>query len=241
MAPVMNGEQPAEFDRYAQSYRDQINRHAVAVTGEEFEYFINLRIGLMLDDLRRRGEPLPRSVLDFGCGIGATEAILRERLPDARLHGVDPSSESIKVAESQQLSNAAFHVCSSMPLPFEDGSFDAVYSNGTFHHIDHTEHPAIFRELARVLRPGGHVFIFENNPYNPATVYLMKTHPMDANTKMLFPHYLARLQRDAGLRPHGAHYYVFFPKQLKPLRWGERYLSRVPFGAQYYVWGTKPL
>lgn len=235
----MDQQQPAEFDRYAQSYRDQINRHAIAVTGEDFEYFIGLRLGMLLDDLRRRGEPTPRRVLDFGCGIGATEAIMRSRMPGAHLHGVDPSGESIKVAESQKLPDTTFHVCPSLPLPFEDGSFDVVYSNGTFHHIDHAEHPAIFRELARVLRPGGHAFIFENNPFNPVTVYLMRTHPMDAGTKMLFPHYLARLQRDAGLHVNATRFYVFFPKQLKPLRWGERYLARVPFGAQYYVWGTK--
>jgi hypothetical protein len=34
-------------------------------------------------------------------------------------------------------------------------------------------------------------------------------------------------------------YYVFYPKQLKRLRWSERYLRAVPMGAQYYVWGTK--
>jgi ubiquinone/menaquinone biosynthesis C-methylase UbiE len=235
----MEREQPAEFDRYAQSYRDMINPKAVAVTGEAFEYFINLRVGLMLDDLRRRGEPEPQSVLDFGCGIGATEAIMRSRIPGARLHGVDPSRESIKVAESQQVPDATFQVCASVPLPFDDGSFDVVYSNGTFHHIDHAEHPAIFRELARVLRPGGHAFVFENNPFNPVTVYMMRTLPIDAGTRMLFPHYLARLHRGAGLRVNATRFYVFFPKQLKALRWSERHLGRVPVGAQYYVWGTK--
>jgi SAM-dependent methyltransferase len=236
----MERQQQAEFDRYAQSYRDIINRHSVAITGEAFEYFIGLRVGLMLEDLRRRGEPEPRSVLDFGCGIGATEAIMRPRMPGARLVGVDPSPESIKTADSQHLPDATFHVSAGVPLPFESGSFDLIYSNGTFHHIDHAEHPAIFRELARLLRPGGSAFIFENNPFNPLSVHMMRTSPMDAGTKMLFPRYLARLQRDAGLQVNATRFYVFFPKQLKALRWSERYLRRVPFGAQYYVWGTKP-
>jgi SAM-dependent methyltransferase len=233
-------ERQAEFDQYAQSYRDIINRHSVAITGEDFEYFIGLRVGLMLDDVQRRGEPEPRSVLDFGCGIGATEMVMRSRMPGARLDGVDPSPESIKTAAGQQVPNARFQVCAGIPLPFEDGSFDVVYSNGTFHHIDHAEHPAIFRELARVLRPGGHAFIFENNPFNPLSVYLMRSSPMDAGTKMLFPHYLAGLQRRAGLRVNATRFYVFLPKQLKALRWTEKYLKRLPLGAQYYVWGTKP-
>lgn len=239
-AAAMSEQQQAEFDRYAESYRDVINRHA-AITGESFEYFIGVRLGLMLDALARRGEPEPRRVLDFGCGIGATEVIMRERMPRARLDGVDPSPESIKTAQSQNVPEATFQVCAGLPLPFEDSTFDAVYSNGTFHHIDHAEHPAIFAEVARVLRPGGHAFIFENNPFNPLIVREMRRSPMDAGTKMLFPHYLARLQRNAGLQVNATRFYVFFPKQLKALRWSERYLRRVPFGAQYFVWGTKPV
>lgn len=194
----------------------------------------------MLEELRRRGDPEPRRVLDFGCGIGATEAIMRERMPSARIDGVDPSPESIKMAASLKLRDTAFQVSSGMPLPFDDGVFDVVYSNGTFHHIDHAQHPLVFREIARVLRPGGHAFIFENNPYNPLTVHGMHRNPMDADAKMLFPHYLARLERRAGLRVNATRFYVFFPKHLKALRWSERYLRRVPIGAQYYVWGTKP-
>ena len=42
------------------------------------------------------------------------------------------------------------------------------------------------------------------------------------------------------MKARNPRYYVFYPKQLKRLRWSERYLRRVPIGAQYYVWGTRP-
>jgi SAM-dependent methyltransferase len=226
---------PAEFDQYAKAYRDIINQHA-AITGESFEYFIEVRLDLLRSVLRGA---TPASILDFGCGIGATEQSMHRRWPSAELTGIDPSPESIKAAERLQIPRATFHVSRGNDLPFPDASFDVVYSNGTFHHIDHADHPAVFREIARVLRPGGHAFICENNPYNPLTVREMRRAPIDAGAKMLYPHYLARLQRRAGLRVNAKRFYVFYPKQLKFLRWTERYLRLVPFGAQYFVWATK--
>src|SRR5579872_4528990 len=219
----------AEFDQYVAGYRDIINKNA-AIVGESFEYFIDLRLDL-LQAAARRAMP-PARVLDFGCGMGATQQAMRRRWPDAELHGIDPSPESIRAAEELGLANASFRVSSGYTLPYDAGTFDLVYSNGTFHHIDHAEHPAVFREIARVLRPGGNAFIFENNPYNPVSVIVMRRTPIDANTKMLFPPYLARLQRRAGLRVEAVRYYVFFPKPLKFLRPAEKYLMRVPMGAQ---------
>jgi SAM-dependent methyltransferase len=227
---------PSEFDQYASDYKAIIDRNA-AVTGETFEYFIELRVGLLAGAIARVATP--RRILDFGCGIGATEKVLRERFPAAIIDGVDASAESIKAAEATGLRDVTFHFSESDRLPFGDASFDLVYSNGTFHHIDHGKHAAVFAELRRVLRPGGHLFVFENNPLNPLMVRGMRNNPFDAGTKMLFPWYLRRVVRGAGLFARAPKYYVFYPKQLKALRWSERYLRSVPVGAQYYVWATR--
>lgn len=228
----------SEFDRYVDTYKEIINRGA-AITGESFEYFIHLRLRLLAQDLTEIGEPLPGRVLDFGCGIGETERALRERFPEARIDGIDASPESIKAADRLGLPDVTFHLAAGVELPFSAGSFDVIYSNGTFHHIDHGAHPAVLRELVRVLRPGGHLFVFENNPLNPLTLLNMSRNPFDQGARVLFPWYLRRLQREADLRVNALRYYVFFPKHLKALRWSERHLSALPLGAQYYVWGTK--
>jgi SAM-dependent methyltransferase len=228
----------SEFDQYVKDYKDIIERGA-ALTGESFEYFIELRVGLFARELEQAGGPFPSRILDFGCGIGATEKVLRERFPAASIDGVDSSAESIKAAGELALTNVNFHFSDAAPLPFADGTFDLVYSNGTFHHIDHGQHAAVFAELRRVLRPGGHIFVFENNPLNPLMVRGMRQNPFDAGTKMLFPWGLRRRIRRANFAARAPKFYVFFPKQLKSLRWSERYLRSVPVGAQYYVWGTK--
>jgi SAM-dependent methyltransferase len=229
---------PSSFDEYAASYKQIIDRHA-AITGESFEYFIRLRLGLLHAELLRRGEPAPARILDFGCGIGATAVAMQERFPRATIDGVDSSRQSILAADRLGLRDATFHFREEVELPFGTGTFDLVYSNGTFHHIDHARHPAILRELARVLRPGGHLFVFENNPLNPLVVREMRRSEIDRGTKTLMPWYLRRLERDAGLHVRGVRFYVFFPKMLKSLRPTEKLLSRVPLGAQYYVWGSK--
>jgi ubiquinone/menaquinone biosynthesis C-methylase UbiE len=229
----------SEFDQYARDYKEIIDRGA-ALTGETFEYFIGLRVQLLAQEIEAAGARSPLRVLDFGCGIGATEKVLRERFPAAAIDGVDPSAESIRAAGALGLRDVTFHVSDSERLPFADSSFDLIYSNGTFHHIDRDKHTAVLQELQRVLKRGGHVFIFENNPLNPLMVRGMRQNPFDAGVKMLFPWYLRKLVHSADLRARKPRFYVFYPRQLKRLRWSERYLRRVPIGAQYYVWGTKP-
>jgi ubiquinone/menaquinone biosynthesis C-methylase UbiE len=228
----------SEFDQYVDTYKDIINRGA-AITGESFEYFIRLRLRLVAEELIDAVEPPPARILDFGCGIGETEKALRKRFPEAKIDGIDSSPESIKAAKGLGLPDVTFHYSDHTSLPFPAGSFDLIYSNGTFHHIDHREHPDVVGELVRVLRPGGHLFVFENNPLNPLTVLNMRRNPFDQGAKMLSPWYLRRLEREAGLRVHAPRFYVFFPKHLKALRFSEKHLRRVPLGAQYYVWGIK--
>lgn len=229
----------AEFDQYARNYREIIdNDRFTKLVGGSFDYFIDLRIGLALDQLgdKRARWRAPR-VLDFGCGIGAAAARLAERLPEALVAGIDPSSESIAAASAMQAPRTEFFVSTSTRLPFEDASFDLVYSNGTFHHIPHADHAAILAELRRVLRPGGDLFIFENNPFNPATVAAMKLSPLDRDARMVLPPLLARRIASAGFRCHAPRYYIFFPGALRVLRSAERYLRWLPLGGQYYVRG----
>jgi SAM-dependent methyltransferase len=226
----------SEFDQYARDYKEIIDRHA-AVTGENFEFFIQLRVDLLSRDLAKVRAPAPLRILDFGCGIGATEQVLRERFPGAEIDGVDASPASLEAARALGVPGARFHAVTGPRLPFADASFDLVYSNGTFHHIPHDEHAAVLGELRRVLRPRANVFVFENNPLNPLMVRAMRTNAFDQGAKMLFPWYLRRLIGGARLRARAPRYYCFYPKQLKSLRWSEKHLRAVPLGAQYYVWG----
>jgi SAM-dependent methyltransferase len=229
-----------DFDDYVDDYRDIINRVS-SISGEQFEFFIQLRLGLMKS---RLGEPAADAaavrILDFGCGTGSTETYLKEFFPNAVIFGVDASAESIRAAQGIKLDGVAFVHSDALELPFPDDSFDLIYSNGTYHHIEPNDHERILFEMSRVCRPGGSLFIFENNPKNPLMMRAMQNNPFDKDATVVPPARLRKQTQTAGFLNREICYYFFFPKFLRRLRPLEKWLGWLPFGAQYFLWARKP-
>jgi len=93
-------------------------------------------------------------VLDVGCGTGRLALALAER--GARVWGVDPSEEMLGQARSNAAGKAAFKEARAEALPFKDGWFDRAVLRLVVHLVDR---PQAFREIARVLSPGGRIVI----------------------------------------------------------------------------------
>lgn len=225
------------FDAYARDYRNIINKVS-QVSGEQYEFFIKLRVDLMKGKLDAIGGS-PVSILDFGCGIGATELFMEERFPNAMVRGVDMSQESLRAARELPVSRSVFDDLDSDRLPYSDGVFDLIYTNGTMHHIPPAKHGTVFSEFHRVLCQGGHLFVFENNPLNPFMMRAMKKIPFDADAKVVTPGCLKSVAIRLGLTFKCINYYFFFPRALRCLRPLEKYFARIPMGAQYFLWYTK--
>ena len=225
---------PGCFDGYARDY-DRVVGAAIGASGESVEFFARLKAYLARDALAARP---PASLLDFGCGIGNSARMLAEAFPDTLVTGVDPSPESIEVARRctpGEPPQVRFVVQSESRLPFSDKVFDAAFTANVFHHIPRADHRRWVDELRRVLRPGGTLLVFEHNPFNPLTRRSVRLCEFDKGVTLLRPGYTRRLLRAAGLVPGRARYYFFFPRALRALRPLERFISRVPFGAQYFV------
>jgi len=229
-----------DFDDFVSDYETIINRHA-AFAGGSFEHFIGVRLSLVVELTRQHLPPeAPLRIVDFGCGIGATEEQLSGRYPRAAITGFDISAGSIAAARRRALPNVVFQmIAPDGPMPLPDHAVDLLYSNGTFHHIPAGEHRRILAEMRRCLRPGGHVFIFENNPLNPVMRFAMKRNPFDADARMIFPRRMKRNLQAAGLTVVAQGFYCFYLKPFTFMRWSERYLRWLPLGAQYYTWATK--
>jgi SAM-dependent methyltransferase len=91
------------------------------------------------------------SVMDLGCGSGDSVDQFRNVNPAVRWVGVD-IGRSPEVA-ARRRTDASFVTFDGVRLPFEDGSFDAVYCKQV---LEHVRTPApLLAEVARVLRPGG--------------------------------------------------------------------------------------
>lgn len=224
----------ADFGAIATSYEDVHNRN-LRLTGESSEFFVRHKVAVVAEFWRERGLPADGSFLDLGCGIGRTFQPLREALPRVRYHGADPSAESIEVARSQP-GGPACVTFDGRTLPYADASFDMVFAACVVHHVPRAARPVLYAEVRRVLRPGGYFFIFEHNPLNPATQYLVKTCDFDDDAILLRSGALRRALQAAGLADAGHGFVLFLPRFLRERFPSlERRLARVPLGAQYWL------
>lgn len=225
----------AEFDRYATSYGD-LHRDSIRASGEEPAYFAEYKAAWIARRLGISGSAAGLDVLDFGCGVGGTLPHLTRHFPGATLHGADISGESIAVAKAANPSVALAQIADGC-LPLEDASIDVVLAACVYHHIPPAERAHWTTEIRRVLKPGGHFFIFEHNPLNPLTRKVVRDCAFDEDAILLPRRESIGLLRDAGFSSPASAYTVFFPNALSALRPVEPALEWLPLGAQYVAYG----
>lgn len=99
------------------------------------------------------------SVLDVGSGTG-TLAIVAKRIvgPHGTVCGIDASPEMIARARKKAMkagTEIVFENAIAEVLPFRDARFDAVLTSMVLHHLPSEAREQGFREMRRVLKPGG--------------------------------------------------------------------------------------
>lgn len=99
-----------------------------------------------------------KTVLDLGCGTGGNTTLLAERYGAGRVVGVDIEASLVARAAERAMTRGLGHRVEFRrvepgPLPFGLASFDVVFSKDAIIHVADKE--ALFRDLHRVLRPGG--------------------------------------------------------------------------------------
>ncbi len=122
---------------------------------DDYRYSTEPHILKNLDRINFAG----KKVLEIGLGQGAdSEPIVRR---GGIYTGVDLTEESVKRVKMRflfkDLAYESVEQASALDLPFQDDSFDIVFSHGVLHHI-----PEIGKaqaEIARVLRPGGKLIV----------------------------------------------------------------------------------
>jgi 2-polyprenyl-3-methyl-5-hydroxy-6-metoxy-1,4-benzoquinol methylase len=202
------------------------------------------------------GDLSGKRVLEIGCGRGGFAVWLathsKDRAP-AEVVASDFSPVAVRLAEefgrTREVTNVTYRVGDLMGLDWPDARFDVAISCETIEHVPDSRRA--LSELARVLKPGGRLFLtFPNymnllglhRLYRPLTGRTYTEGGQPINHFLLYPR-VRRWVRATGLtieRTRGAGHYLPFPRR-PPIRLG--FLDRLPlkpFAAHPVIVARKP-
>lgn len=220
-----------DFDDHKDDYNDLL-RESVGFFSNDEAYFARYKTQIVRDAASSH----PVRVLEYGCGIGRNIPFLREAFPNSEIQGSDIAQESLSLAK---LNNPG------VKFFVEDGSwsgqpFDLIFVASVYHHIPPAERAAVTKDLFSRLRPGGEIYVFEHNPYNPVTRHIVNRCPFDADAVLLKPSELKSILRNASFDVTRTSYCLFVPPAFSRLAAFESRFGWLPLGGQYWVRGTRP-
>lgn len=108
-----------------------------------------------------------RRVLDAGCGQGAFVARLHRA--GARAFGLEVDPRTLEAARSTGVPDTQLTLSDGRTLPYPDGAFEGVCFVFSLHHVPGDARAGMLAEAARVLVPGGHLFVVEPEPFGAMT------------------------------------------------------------------------
>lgn len=116
----------------------------------------------LVDRFEVEGDGEQLNILDMGIGPGVSGISIKDRLPAAKVVGLDYSVRMLKIAQGY-LERADVDVeliwADASKTPFEDASFDVVTGHSFLYLLP--DRGAVVKEIRRVLKPGGRVVFLE--------------------------------------------------------------------------------
>lgn len=133
------------------------------------EAFTSQRVDDELEVLAHLVPLVGQRIVELGCGAAHLVRQLLTRHPDNHVTGleVDERQHAKNLASPQ--AGLDFFVAGAQAIPFPDASFDLALMLKSLHHVPLPLLAQALDEVARVLRPGGHLYVSEpvyGGPYN---------------------------------------------------------------------------
>jgi len=99
----------------------------------------------------------PNKVVDLATGTGDLALALQRKMPQAKIIGADFSEEMLEIAKHKGVRQTM--LADAMRLPFDDASVDCVTVAFGLRNME--DYGGALREMARVLKPHGHLLVLE--------------------------------------------------------------------------------
>lgn len=222
-----------DFDDYTENY-NQLLKEGTSFFSSSEEYFARYKVDLV----RKQVHTPANRILEYGCGIGRNIPFLQQAFPGAVIMGSDISGASLEIARRDN-TGVEFFLEDEAVEP--TNLFDVIFVAGVFHHIPVAQRADVAKTLLKRLAPGGQLFVFEHNPYNPITRRIVNNCPYDEDAVLLKPLELKRILSLAGLLVEDMEYCLFVPPSLSLLARLENILGWLPLGGQYWVRAKRSL
>jgi ubiquinone/menaquinone biosynthesis C-methylase UbiE len=156
-------------------------------------------------------------VLDVGCGPGTLALAAKERTgSQGEVCGIDAGAEMIQLAREKARKagvDVRFEVGLIEKIPFPDAYFDVVLSTLMLHHLPDDLKRRGFREIARVIKPGGRLLAVDLSPTGPFSIMRLHMRAVGHGLPKSYIDDLAAILRESGfsteLLPAGRKPYAF--------------------------------
>jgi ubiquinone/menaquinone biosynthesis C-methylase UbiE len=227
----------AEFDNYATAYNAGMDSPVKALLGDSADEFVAVKVRWLMQQfptLRTSGNRL--RMLDYGCGTATLLRLLAPEMPAATLMGCDISAGMLAQAKRSwpaELSEPTLHLQNGALTPLPSASCDLIVISAVLHHVPIAQRHDVYAEIKRLLRPGGRLVVFEHNPLNPVTRYVVAHTPIDQNAILLRAREVETALNEFSFDVIRTSYLMFVPPRLRLLASVERLIAWLPLGAQY--------
>jgi SAM-dependent methyltransferase len=238
----MKNSSQAEFDVHAEGYDGGMDNRLKALAGDSADDFVAVKVRWLLHQWPDLRTDATLSILDYGCGVATLLRLLRAAGVQGQLTGTDVSAgmlrEAARIWPSGERPRLQAQIGANTRL--ERDQFDIIIISAVLHHVPIQERDEVYAELRRLSRPDGRLVVFEHNPWNPVTRFVVARTPIDADAVLLSaPEVVGALAANEWRDIRTSHLMFLPPRLGGAAAMADRLLGWLPAGGQYAVTARK--